>query len=237
MTNTRPLKSSEWVMNDLKTQIAAGEWKQGDKLPSVVELAALFGVGRSTIREALSALKAVGMLDIRQGGGTYIRAEAPEPAPPPDNAAEWMSRAESLRHILEVRKVLESGCAALAAKHRSENHLQLLRETLEDMREHLSDEQAGEQADVRFHLQIAEAAQNPVLTDLVRSLSEKLHDSMKDTRALWFYAELRSAERLLTEHSGIYEAIANQDERLAAQLMESHIAKVERVLYEKTNRS
>ncbi|MBW7461156.1 winged helix-turn-helix domain-containing protein, partial [Paenibacillus sepulcri] len=60
-------------MNDLKAQIAAGEWKQGDKLPSVVELAALFGVGRSTIREALSALKAVGMLDIRQGGGTYIR--------------------------------------------------------------------------------------------------------------------------------------------------------------------
>ncbi|WP_229750529.1 FadR/GntR family transcriptional regulator [Paenibacillus nasutitermitis] len=236
MTNTRPLKSSEWVMNDLKTQIASGSWKPGDKLPSVVDLAAQFGVGRSTIREALSALKAMGMLDIRQGGGTYVKADAPEQAQPLDNA-EWMSRAESLRHILEVRKVLESGCAALAAKHRSEDHLQRLRDTLEEMGTSLGDEQASEQADVRFHLQIAEAAQNPVLTDLVRSLSEKLHDSMKDTRALWFYAELRSAERLLGEHTGIYEAIANQDEPLAAQRMESHIAKVERVLYEKTNRA
>lgn len=224
-------------MNDLKAKISSGEPKPGDKLPSVVVLAERYGVGRSTIREALSALRAVGMLDIRQGGGTYVRAAAPD-APEPEGAApEWIGRAESLRHILEVRRVLESGCAALAAKHRSPEQLEELRATLERMREHLSDEQASEQDDVRFHLQIAEAAQNPVLTDLVRSLSQKLHESMKDTRALWFYAERRSAERLLGEHTGIYEAIAAGDERLATRRMEQHIAKVERVLFEKTDRS
>ncbi|MCQ6561142.1 FadR/GntR family transcriptional regulator [Paenibacillus mendelii] len=233
--NTRPIKSSEWVTNNLKAQIAAGEWKAGDKLPSVVDLAAHFNVGRSTIREALSALKAVGMLDIRQGGGTYIKSEAPVLSE--EMPADWMARADSLRHILEVRKVLETGSAALAARHRSEDQLGELRATLEEMESCLSDEQAGEQADIRFHLQIAEAAQNPVLSDLVRSLSQRLHDSMKDTRALWFYAERRSAERLLTEHTSIFEAIAARDEQQAGQRMEQHIAKVERVLYEKTNRS
>jgi len=233
VTNTRPLKSSEWVTNNLKARIASGDWKLGDKLPSVVDLATQFGVGRSTIREALSALKAVGMLDIRQGGGTYLKAETPVAAD--NDSGNWMSRAESLRHILEVRKVLESGSAALAARHRSEEQLQALHATLVEMEACLADEQAGEQADIKFHLQIAEAAQNPVLTELVRSLSQRLHDSMRDTRALWFYAERRSAERLLKEHTAIYEAIAAQDEQQAISRMEGHIAKVERVLYE--NRS
>ncbi|MFD0716667.1 FadR/GntR family transcriptional regulator [Paenibacillus sp. GCM10027626] len=233
MSHTRPLKSSEWIANLLKEKITEGVWKVGDKLPSVVDLAAEFNVGRSTIREALSALKAVGMLDIRQGGGTYLKADAP--VSPETGAADWISRAESLRHILEVRKVLESGCAALAARHRSEAHLECLRTILGEMETCLEDEQAGEKADIRFHLQIAEAAQNPVLTELVRTMSQRLHESMHDTRALWFYAERRSAERLLQEHTAIYEAIAAQDEQLAIARMEGHIAKVERVLYENSD--
>ncbi|MFS0722823.1 FadR/GntR family transcriptional regulator [Paenibacillus sp. 1P07SE] len=230
----RPLKNSEWVMQDLLRQLNERELAPGDRLPSVVDLAARYGVGRSTIREALSAIKAMGRLDIRQGGGTFV-IESPTPPPHPAQLQPeaWLDRSRSLRHILEVRQVLETGAALLAASHRTEADLEQLRQTLAEMEAELDDERAGEQADIRFHLQIAAATCNPVIADLMASLSGRLHESMKDTRALWFYSERSSSERLLREHRAIYEAIAAGDGPEAARLMGQHIAKVEQVLDER----
>lgn len=234
--NERPLKSYEWVARDLDRQIGEKKWHVGDKLPSVVELAEHYGVGRSTIREALSALRAKGLLDIRQGGGTYIK----EPELREEEAffaEDWMNRAESLRHVLEVRKVLETGCAGLAARHRTEADLSAMRETLERMRSDLNDEGAGEQADIRLHTLIARATHNPALIEMMASLLDRYHGSMKDTRALWFYAERRSAERLLEEHTQIVAAIQDGDERKAAARMKEHLVKVENVLRERKSGS
>ncbi|SFJ50809.1 GntR family transcriptional regulator, transcriptional repressor for pyruvate dehydrogenase complex [Paenibacillus sp. UNC496MF] len=227
----RPLKSNEWVAQQLLLKLTSGELSPGDKLPSVVDLAAEYGVGRSTIREAQSALKAKGLLDIRQGGGTYVKSPPEEPA----FAQEaWLGRADSLLQLLEVRKVLETGCAGLAAKHRTDDDLVALNATLREMEERLGDEAFGEQADVRLHERLAKATHNPMLAELMKSLSERLHESMRDTRSLWFYAEHRSASRLLEEHRSIVSAVASRDEALAASLMERHLAKVEQVLREKT---
>ncbi|NBD23917.1 FCD domain-containing protein [Paenibacillus sp. T1] len=229
--NERPLKSNEWVAQKLHLKLTSGELSPGDKLPSVVDLAAEYGVGRSTIREALSALKAKGLLDIRQGGGTYVKAPPDEPA----FAQEaWLDRADSLLQLLDVRKVLETGCAALAAKHRSEADLEALDATLNEMADRLDDEIFGEQADVRLHEQIAGATHNPMLMELMKTLSERLHESMRDTRSLWFYAEHRSASRLLDEHRSIVSAIRGRDEALASSRMGQHLAKVEQVLRDKT---
>ncbi|MBM7566091.1 FadR/GntR family transcriptional regulator [Paenibacillus sacheonensis] len=231
-TNERPLKSNEWVARQLHQQLTSGELSPGDKLPSVVDLAAEYGVGRSTIREALSALKAKGLLDIRQGGGTYAKA------PPEGSQAfaqeAWLDRADSLLQLLDVRKVLETGCASLAAKHRTDADVDALQATLQQMEDRLDDDSFGEQADVLLHEQIARATQNPVLMELMKSLSERLHESMRDTRSLWFYAEHRSASRLLEEHRSIVAAIAARDEALASARMGQHLAKVEHVLREKT---
>ncbi|MFD1953547.1 FadR/GntR family transcriptional regulator [Paenibacillus thailandensis] len=237
--DNRPLKSYEWVMRDIKTKMEDGEYEQGARLPSVEKLAVQYGVGRSTIREALGALKALGMLDIRQGGGTFVRSVRPEaesgtgsPLHPgmlqPD---VWADRALPLRHLLEVRRVLETGCAALAATNRSESDLALLKERLDEMERTLGNEEASEQADVGFHRSIAAATHNPVLSELMDSLSNKLHVHMRDMRALWFYAERSTAERLLREHAAIYEAIAAGDAKAAAGKMERHIAKVEQVIF------
>lgn len=234
----RPLKSHEWVMNDIKRQLQSGELAPGDRLSSVTELAASYGVGQSTIREALSALKAMGMLTIRQGSGTYVSAphEAAGAVPPAFmNNELWASRANSLRHILEVRKVLETGCASLAAFNRTENDLVALSSTIDSMKGQLDDEAFNEQADIRFHQQIAAATHNPILIEMMESLSSKLHDSMRDTRALWFYSQRSSAERLLNEHQSIYEAILEQNAPDASLHMEEHIAKVENVLFTMLN--
>ncbi len=223
-------------MNDMKQKIQNGELAAASKLPSVAELAAAYGVGQSTIREALSVLKAMRMLTIRQGSGTYVNASTDyEPAGQPAflSDAAWSARAHTLRHILEVRKVLETGCAALAAQSRSEADLLALADTLAQMEQALGDETLGEQADVRFHQQLAEATHNPILVQMMHSLSQQLHDSMKDTRALWFYSQRSSAERLLSEHQAIYEAVAAHSVSEASQMMEQHISKVETVLYGK----
>lgn len=222
-------------MNDLKKQMDEGQLLPGDRLSSVVDLAAQYNVGRSTIREALSALKAMGLLKIKQGGGTFVKVPPPEASPvhPMQQYADlWEGRAASLRHVLEVRRVLETGCAALAAKHRTDADLAGFRKLLQDM-EQSNDEHFIEQIDVKFHQQIAAATHNPLLHDLMESLSHKLHESMKDMRALWFYAERSSAQRLLQEHMRIYEAIEQQDAGEATARMELHISKVEQVLNEK----
>ncbi|REE67989.1 GntR family transcriptional regulator [Paenibacillus taihuensis] len=231
----KPLKSYEWVSRELGDRIAAGDLKPGDKLPSVVDLAAQYNVGRSTIREALSALKARGLLDIRQGGGTFVLAP-PEPQEESTAAVreDWLDRADSLLQLLEVRKVLETGCASLAAKHRSADDLAAMEATLAQMEQRLDDEAFGEQADVQLHEQIARASRNPMLVELMKSLSQRLHESMRDTRSLWFYGEQQSARRLLEEHSGIVDAIRLQDAGQAASRMDAHLSKVEQVLREKT---
>lgn len=228
----KPMKTSEWVLLDLKNQWTAGRLKAGDKLASVEELATQYHVGRSTIREALSALKMLGMLTMKQGGGTYVNAFSGNSTDSqhPLFSPTWLNRAQSLKHILEVRRLLETGCAQLAALHRKADDIQQLSQIMKDMRIDLEDETRSEQADVQFHLGIAKATHNPLLITLMESISEKLHDSMRDSRTLWFYAERSSAERLLLEHQSILDAIVQQRPQIASQRMEHHIQTVEEVL-------
>ncbi|GAA3405308.1 FadR/GntR family transcriptional regulator [Paenibacillus hodogayensis] len=224
----KPLKGYELVMEQLKASILSGAFVPGEKLASVVDLATTFGVGRSTIREALSALKAIGLVEIRQGGGTYVSAELPNE---PSDGSSLFARAQSIRELLEVRKILETGCASLAARNRTEADLQGIREELLHMETYLHDEAKGEEADVRFHLKLAGATHNSLLISMMESLSERLHDSMRESRKLWFYGERAEARRLLGEHSDIFEAIRGQREEQAFEAMQAHLGKVEAVLH------
>jgi GntR family transcriptional repressor for pyruvate dehydrogenase complex len=225
------MSSAEWVRADLERKLDDGTFAPGERLPSVDELSRLYGVGRSTIREAISALKAMGRLAVRQGGGTF--ALPPQDTPPhpallmPD---AWPDRAAALRGLLEVRRVLETGCAALAAEKRTAEDVAALEALLAEMEDRLDDREAGERLDVRFHLAVAAAAHNETLAEMMRSISERLHDGMRDTRALWLFAERASAGRLLAEHRAIFEAIRDGDAELARHRMEEHLAKVARVL-------
>jgi GntR family transcriptional repressor for pyruvate dehydrogenase complex len=225
-------KGHEIVSRLLLAQIREGEWKPGDKLPSVVELSASFGVGRSTVREALSALKATGWLDIRHGGGTFVKKELPSER---SAQADPFKEAASIMELLEVRKVLEAGTATLAARNRTDEDLEALRAVLVTMRQALEndDTAAGEQADVSFHAAIAAASHNSLLESLMDSLAERLGRTIGQTRELWFYQETSTAARLLEEHHAIYDAIAAGNEEEASRLIGTHLAKVEKVLRER----
>lgn len=223
-------KGSELVADHLLQQIKNGLRLPGERLPSVVELAELYGVGRSTVREAISALKAMGWLDVRHGGGTFVSKELPGE---PKNAADLLFRdAGTLIELLEVRKALEVGAASLAASRREERNLQRLRQLLVAMEESLTrnDTSEGERADVAFHLAIVEASGNSLFMQLTESLSDRFASAIRQSRELWFYRENATAARLLQEHRGIYEAIEQKDGTLAASLTGAHLDKVIEVL-------
>lgn len=232
--HVKALKGSDLVMEDLKEQIASNLYPPGSKLPTVVELAASYSVGRSTIREALSGLKATGWVDIRHGGGTYVRLQLPK-----GNASEqgteerFFDRSESFLEVLEVRKFIEVGCATLAAQRRTEQDMADLGAILKQMKEALGDEEESDLADIRFHLRIAEASHNSLLVGMMTSLAQRLQENMKQSRRAWFFAERDTAEGLLAEHRSIYEAICDGDAEQASKRMMQHLLKVDQVVQPK----
>lgn len=218
-------KAYEVVADLLRNQITRGEWPVGSRLPSVEQLAALHGVGRSTIREALMSLKAHGWIDVRHGGGTFVlkdsdgfQIEAPE-----------IGNVEQLKQWLELRYILETESAAMAAARRTEEQLTEMTNVIAEMMA-LTEEAALEESDIRFHLALAKASGNELLTRTLETLFLTMGPVMRESRRLWLFAEQSKAARLSDEHSAIVEAVRAGDAAAAKRCMAAHLRKVERVL-------
>jgi GntR family transcriptional repressor for pyruvate dehydrogenase complex len=224
----KPQKGSEIVLLQIKQQIIAGTYPPGAKLPTVVELAEAFEVGRSTVREALSGLKAMGWVIIRHGGGTFVSAALP--INETEDHGGFFYKTESFQEVLEVRKFIEVGCASLAAERRTAEDLTRLTGILGEMEAALGNEALSDQADIQFHLQIARASHNSLFVDMMESIAHRLQESMRESRRLWFFAERASAELLLQEHREIYEAIQAMDAERASEKIMQHILKVDQVV-------
>ena len=225
----KPQKGSDIVMEHIQKQIESGEYMPGQRLPTVVQYAEIFQVGRSTIREALSGLKAKGLLTIRHGGGTFVVDVLPAPDKQESSVVQLFNNAAELKEVIEVRQYIEAGCAALAAARRTEKDLEKLQQALKQMSDSIGDEQKSEEADILFHLQLAHASHNSLFISMMESMTERLQASMKDSRRLWYFADRTTAEALLAEHQRIYEAVREQQAELAADLLKQHIQKVNEV--------
>ncbi|MCL2551641.1 MAG: FadR family transcriptional regulator [Actinomycetia bacterium] len=172
----RPAALADQVIVRLRAEIASGTWPVGTRIPTEPELVELLGVARNTVREAVRALAHNGLLDIRQGSGTYVVATS--------ELAGVMQRrfadAEPL-HVAELRGSLEATAAALAAQRRTEAELQQL-DALLERREHAwesGDAEAFVQADATLHLAVVAASHNTVLTALYADLGEVLRDYLR----------------------------------------------------------
>ncbi|MDZ5470521.1 FadR/GntR family transcriptional regulator [Bacillus sp. 31A1R] len=225
----KPRKIYEEVAEVLLESIKRGELKPGDKLDSVQQLAENFQVGRSAIREALSALRAMGLVEMKQGEGTYIKGFEVDQISSPITTAILMDKGDVV-NLLEVRKIIEAGAAASAALKRTEENLHAMMVALDEMKEARGDEEIGEQADMKFHLAIAEASQNPLLTSLLNHVSELMIETMKETRRLWLFSKQTTSEKLREEHVAIYNAIKEGNEAKARSAMLTHLENVESIL-------
>jgi GntR family transcriptional regulator, transcriptional repressor for pyruvate dehydrogenase complex len=227
----RRRKIYEEVAEQIKGMIKEGSLQPGDKLASVWELAERFDVSRSAVREALSALRAMGLLEMRQGEGTFVKAFDFSSLSRPIASALLMNRKQILQ-LLEVRKVLEVGSAGICATRREERDLAAMEEALSQMEQSLGQsEELGEKADVGFHFAIARGTKNDLLIEMMNTVSDTMQESMRESRRIWLFSEEATLERLLQQHQTIYEAIRERNAPLAQERMLTHLVKVEEALH------
>ncbi|GAB3055197.1 FadR/GntR family transcriptional regulator [Virgibacillus ainsalahensis] len=225
----RTKKIYEEVADSLIEMIKVGSLSPGDKLESVEQLAKNFDVGRSAIREALSGLRTMGLVEMRQGEGTYVKEfDASKFTLPVPSA--FLMKMEDVKELYQVRKILEVGTAGLAAAHHQEEDLLAIEKALEEMKDTNGNEELAEKADHGFHLAIAKATHNQMLIYLMGSVSEIMAETIRETRRLLLYSEGR-ADQLFTEHQLIYEAIKEGQSDQAEKYMYDHLAVVERLLF------
>lgn len=221
-------KMSEDVAEQIKKIIADGKLQPGDKLPSVRSLAESFQVGQSTIREALSSLKALGLIETKQGEGTFVCDYNPVTIHQPLSEFLFV-RKEDIIDLLDVRKMLERGTVALAAKRRTDEDLKKMEQVLIQMEIDLDSDTYGEEADWAFHFAIAEASRNKIVVSLMEELSVKIKQFLKASR-FQMYRMPGKPERLLKEHQKIFLAIKNQQVEEAENAMVSHLIGVQKEL-------
>jgi GntR family transcriptional repressor for pyruvate dehydrogenase complex len=205
--NFQALKRSQLVdevVIQLQKKISSGDLKSGDKIPTEPELMQQFGVGRSTIREAVRVLVHAGLLEKKQGFGTSLTNAYTGIQEPLDNR---LRRAELLE-VYEVRRMLELEIAKLAAERRDSEDLKQMRQYLDNrMQAQLQgDMSAFLTEDIQFHLAIATASKNTVVIDLYRTFTSVIQESLQklvsDTEVHDPHDEF---------HENLYQAIVDQN--------------------------
>lgn len=228
--DVRPKKIYEIIAEHLTEMIKNGEVGPGDRLASVQQLAEDFNVGRSAVREALSALKAVGLIEIRQGEGTFVKKVDHHLAGYAIPSVALMKQ-EDLRQLFDIRKIVETGAASLAAANRTTADLSAMKKILEEMKRAEGDGELGEKADVEFHMAIVRSTKNDMLYKLLETVSDTMQVSMLEARKMFLFSKSDKMKKLYEEHLHIFKAIKAQDSKKAYDEMMNHIAGVERALF------
>jgi GntR family transcriptional regulator, transcriptional repressor for pyruvate dehydrogenase complex len=190
------------------------------QLPSEQAMAEGFGVSRTVIREAVSRLKAEGLIDTRQGRGAFVRADSLDvPFRFDLNSSDLLG---SLLHIIELRRGLDAEIAYLAAIRRNREQMAAIRRALAEIERASKSGADAAAEDLAFHLSIAKATGNPLFLELLQFLNQFLYIAIRVTRA----NEDRRAEfsvETRVEHAAIANAIERQDPEAAATAAKTHM--------------
>jgi GntR family transcriptional regulator, transcriptional repressor for pyruvate dehydrogenase complex len=219
------LALTDRAITKIKDLIVAGEFGPGDRLPREKELAEQLGLSRNSLREAVRALTLIGVLEPRQGDGTYVTSLEPELLLAGTAFVSDLLTGSTLRELYEVRRILEPVATALATPLLSEEDFAALEESLERM-EAAETTQAFLDADVEFHRVIVTACGNATLASLIQNLSGGTLRAR-----IWRAIHERGAvESTLRLHQDIYRALRQRDAELAAATDLVHLAAGERWL-------
>ncbi|WP_370943363.1 FadR/GntR family transcriptional regulator [Amycolatopsis sp. cg5] len=206
LATTRRAGLVDQVIEQLREAVTKGEWPIGQRIPTEPELATQLGVGRNTVREAVRALAHSGLLEVRQGDGTYVRATSEV-----SGAVRRLCGSE-LREVLEVRRTLEVEGARLAASARTDEDVAKLFKLLDQRDIEQSEGRWDDFArtDAEFHLAVVNSGHNTLLTELYRGLTEVVTASVAAT------SNKHPDDAQEIEHRGLAKAIADQDPDRAA---------------------
>lgn len=226
--NPARMTKCDYVTEALKDKIITGVYKTGDQLPPEGILCEMFGVSRITVREALKKLSMMGIIEIKQGKGTFVTSV---------DLGLFMKPMSQLINFEEIdieavysaREYIESGTAYLAALHRSEQDLSVLRSILKDlkMKIDLGDIVQIVQLDSAFHLAMAKASHNPILYACMETIEELDKACLKR-----LHQYLVILENCYSEHFKIFHAIEIQDAESAQNAILEHTLNSKRVFLE-----
>ena len=225
----RPKKISEEIVEQIKSLISKGELKPSERIPSERDLATMLGVSRPSVREAIMVLEAMGFLESRQGGGTFVRALTE--ATLADPLAKLMEQKDPrmLHALTEVRMGLETWSAYLAAQRAEPEEIAELQRLYEIMEVQAARGGWDVSVDANFHYTITAATHNTVQIHVLNTI-HSLFQTTLQVALTEFYRKTGYVEKLLKQHREIVEAIAAHDPEGARRAMANHLAMVEEKL-------
>lgn len=207
----------EEIVKQFIEKIKKGEFKPGDKIPTERVLALQLNVSRTAIREALRAMELMGVIESKMGSGTFIKEMTLENFL--DSNANMISKNERLIvEMLEVRILLETEIAKLAAKRATSENIIAIEKSIDLMEQEIDNGKIGLQGDNSFHHELAIAADNIAMINIL-SLCSELLDSTRSAAL----AALKDPKIGLVHHREILEAVRNGKEEDASRLMTKHL--------------
>jgi GntR family transcriptional repressor for pyruvate dehydrogenase complex len=212
------------ICKRLISHLVRGDWAEGDRIPSERELGNRLGVGRTSLREALKALEIMGLIETRVGEGTYVCAESEFLSRP----LLWAvgSTQTNLRELIEARRFMEVELAALAAERATDENLNVLRGHLTQMEISRDNPVMFLEADLGFHLAVAQAAHNRILLKAVQLIRNLMLRWMAKTVRLPGTPSLANGQ-----HAAIFRAIEEKDPTAARKLMGEHLDSMANLLH------
>ena len=211
----------EQIVQQIEESILKGTLKAGDQLPAERELAIRFGVSRTAVREAVKALREKGLVEAYSGRGTFITDGTSQAVRQSFDLMVKIGQPEGSTDLAEVRSILEPEIAALAAERAEESDRATLREAVAVMDRSLKDADAYIEADLDFHLALAEAAANPLILSLIDSIVGLL----REQRLRIFQVE-GGPQRGQVHHKRILGAMEKRDANRARAAMKAHLEQV-----------
>ncbi len=211
----------ERIVEQIEQRIIQGDLHIGDQLPAERELCEQFGVSRTAVREAVKALRQKGLLETYPGRGTFITNGTSQAVRHSLNLMVKLGRADNAEHLVQVREILEPEIAALAANHVTSEQLVVMSEAVAAMDTALHNADRFVEADLDFHLTLAEATGNEIIPILIDSIVDLLREHRKG-----IFLTPGGPERGQIHHKRILKAIQQHNPDAARKAMCAHLAQV-----------
>jgi GntR family transcriptional repressor for pyruvate dehydrogenase complex len=220
----RAVKASrlfELIVQQVEDSITKGQLKPGDQLPAERDLAQRFGVSRTAVREAVKTLREKGLVEAYSGRGTFVTNGTSQAIRQSLDLMIRINKQEGSANLAELRLVLEPEIAGLAAERIEDQLLSTMREAVAVMDRNLHDPDSYVEADLDFHLALAEAAGNP----LILSLLDSIVGLLREQRSRIFNVD-GGPERGQFHHKRILVAIEQRNSEAAREAMRAHLKQV-----------
>lgn len=222
MNNSKGKQAYEHVIEYIGQQVEEGKLKKGDKIPAERNMVELLGIGRNSIREALEILDILGIVERRQGSGTYIRKNFDSWFSGPMSIAFMLSDTGK-REIFEFRNMIEVEMATIAAERITDDEIEELKDCYEKLIS-IDDDFINAKYDNKFHSLLARATKNIILINSYNAMEDMMNMLIYDVRTRG--VQLEGKDLLVRIHRDVYEAVADRNPAEAREAMKRHMAAV-----------